>query len=63
MFFFYFVLSLRLRVFENRMVRKAFGRKMCEVTGDCKWLQNENTRVLCSSPNVEDQIKKNDDVY
>ena len=29
-------------MFENRIVMKVFGRKMCEVTRDCKRLQNEN---------------------
>ena len=42
---------------------KVFGRKMCEVTRDCKRLQNENIRGLCSSPNTEDQIKKKESTF
>jgi len=45
-------------VFENRIVMTAFGCKMYELTRDCKRLQNENIRGLCSSSNTEDQIKK-----
>jgi hypothetical protein len=35
---FNFVPSLRLSVFENMIVRKVFGHKMYEITGDCKRL-------------------------
>jgi len=31
----------RLRVFENRVLRRVFGPKRDEVTGECKILQNE----------------------
>jgi hypothetical protein len=41
-----------LRVFENRMLRRIFGPKMDEVTGECRNLQNEELSDLYSSANI-----------
>ena len=46
----------RLRVFENRVVRKIFGPKRDEVTGEWRKLHNEELNDLYFSP--VDQIKK-----
>jgi len=40
----------RLRVFENRVLRRIFGPKRDEVTGECRKLENE-LNDLYSSPN------------
>jgi hypothetical protein len=42
----------RLRVFENRVLRKVFGSKRDEVTGKWKRLHNEEPCNLYSSPNT-----------
>jgi hypothetical protein len=42
----------RLRVFENRVLRRIFGPKRDEVTGECRKLLNEELRDLYSSPNI-----------
>jgi hypothetical protein len=42
----------RLRVFENRMLRKIFGPKRDEVTGEWRRLHNEEFNDLYCSPNV-----------
>jgi hypothetical protein len=42
----------RLRVFENRVLRKMFGPKRDEVTGDFRRLHNEELCDLYSSPNI-----------
>jgi hypothetical protein len=39
----------RLRVFENRVLRRIFGPKMDEVTGECRKLHNEELPDLYSS--------------
>jgi hypothetical protein len=39
-----------LRVFENRVLRRIFGPKRDEVTGDWTKLHNEELRNLYSSP-------------
>jgi hypothetical protein len=46
----------RLRVFENRVLRKMFGPKRDEVTGEWRKLHNEELHILYSSPNIR-QIK------
>jgi hypothetical protein len=47
----------RLRVFENRVMRRIFGPKRDEVTGEWKKLHNEELHILYSSPNIIRQIK------
>jgi hypothetical protein len=47
----------RLRVFENRVLRKLFGPKRHEVTGDWRKLHNRKLHNLYSSPNIIRQIK------
>jgi hypothetical protein len=47
----------RLRVFENRVLRKIFGPKRDEVTGDWKRLHNEGILDVQSSPNIIQVIK------
>jgi hypothetical protein len=42
----------RLRVFENRVLRRIFGPKRDEVTGDWRKLHNEELNDLCYSPNI-----------
>jgi hypothetical protein len=42
----------RLRVFENRVLRRIFGSKGDEVTGGWRKLHNEELHNLYSSPNV-----------
>jgi hypothetical protein len=42
----------RLRVFENRMLRRIFGPKRNEVTGEWRKLHNEGLRDLYSSPSI-----------
>jgi hypothetical protein len=41
----------RLRVFENRVLRRILGPKRDEVTGDWRRLHNEELNDLYSSPN------------
>jgi hypothetical protein len=42
----------RLRVFENRVLRRMFGPKRDEVTGEWRKLHNEELRDLYSSPSI-----------
>jgi hypothetical protein len=42
----------RLRVFENRVLRRVFGPKRHEVTGEWRKLHNEELSDLCSLPNI-----------
>jgi hypothetical protein len=44
-------------VFENRVLRRIFGPKRDEVTGEWKKLHNEELHNLYSSPNIIRQIK------
>ena len=46
-----------LRVFENRVLRRLFGPKRDEVTGEWRKLHNEELNDLCSSPNFIRVIK------
>jgi hypothetical protein len=42
----------RLRVFENRVLRRIFGPKRYEATGEWRRLHNEELNDLYSSPNI-----------
>jgi hypothetical protein len=47
----------RLRFFENRVLRRVFGPKRDEVTGECRRLHNEELNDLYSSPHIIRMIK------
>jgi hypothetical protein len=49
--------EFRLRVFENRVLRKMLGPKRDEATSDWRKLHNEELHDLCSSPNIVQVIK------
>jgi hypothetical protein len=42
----------RLRIFENKVLRRIFGPKRDEVTGDWRRLHNKELYALYSSPNI-----------
>jgi hypothetical protein len=47
----------RLRVFENELLRRIFGPKRNEVTGEWRRLHNEELYALYSSPDIIRVIK------
>jgi hypothetical protein len=47
----------KLRVFENRLLRRIFGPKRDEATGEWRRLHNEELNHLYSSPNIFRVIK------
>jgi hypothetical protein len=47
----------RVRVFENRVLRRIFGPKRDEVTGGCRKLYNEELHSLYSSASIIRMIK------
>jgi hypothetical protein len=47
----------RLRVFENRVLRRIFGPKTDEVTGEWRKMQDVELHNLNSSPDIIRQIK------
>ena len=47
----------RLRVFENKVLRRIFGLKRDEVTGEWRRLHKEELYALYSSPNIIRVIK------
>ncbi|KAJ4438407.1 hypothetical protein ANN_14352 [Periplaneta americana] len=51
------VSTLKLRVFENKVLRKIFGAKSDEVTGEWRKLHNTELHALYSSPDVIRNIK------
>jgi hypothetical protein len=49
--------ELRLRVFENRVLRTILGPKRDEVTGGWRKLHNEELHNLHSSPRIIRMVK------
>jgi hypothetical protein len=49
--------SFRLRVFENRVLRRIFGPTRDEVTGEWRKLHSGELRNLFSSPDIIRQIE------
>jgi len=47
----------RLRVFEKRVLRRIFGPKRDELTGELRQMHNDELNNLCSSPNTIREIK------
>jgi len=47
----------RLRVFEDRVLRRIFGPKRDEVTGEWRKIHNEELRDLYSLPNIVRVVK------
>jgi hypothetical protein len=47
----------RLRVFENRALKRTFGSKRDEVTGEWRKLHNEELNGMYCSPNIVRVIK------
>jgi hypothetical protein len=47
----------RLRVSENRVLRRIFGSKRDKVTGEWRKLHNEELHNLYSSPDIIRQVK------
>jgi hypothetical protein len=47
----------RLRVFENRVLRRIFGPKRDEVTGEWRKFHNEELHNLYSSPDIVRKVK------
>jgi hypothetical protein len=48
----------RLRVFENRVLRRIFGPKRYEVTGEWRKLHNEELHNLYSSRNIIERSRQ-----
>jgi hypothetical protein len=46
-----------MRVFENRILRRIFGPKRDQVTGEWRKFHNEELHILYSFPNIIRQIK------
>jgi hypothetical protein len=47
----------RLRVFENRVLRRIYGSSRDEMTGDGRKLNSEELYNLCFSPNIIRMVK------
>jgi len=53
----YLIYSNRLKVFENRVLRRVFGPRRDELTGEWRKLHNEELRDLYSLPNIVRVVK------
>jgi hypothetical protein len=49
--------EFKLRVFENKVLRRIFGPKRDEVTGEWRRLHNKELYALYTSPNIIRVIK------
>ena len=49
--------ELRLRVLENKVLRKIFGAKKDKITGEWRKLHNAELQALYSSPNIIRSLK------
>ena len=47
----------KLRVFENKVLRKIFGAKRDEITGEWRKLHNAELHALYTSPNIIRNLK------
>jgi hypothetical protein len=47
----------RLKVFENRVLKRIFGLRRNEVTGGCRKMHNKELHNLYSSPSIIRMIK------
>jgi hypothetical protein len=56
-FEYYPIINYSIRVFENKVLRRIFGPKRDEVTGERRKLHNEELHVPYSSPNIVRVIK------
>ena len=54
---YFIVLYYLLRVFENKVLRRIFGPRRDEVTGNWRRLHNEELNDLYASPNIVRVIK------
>jgi len=52
-----FKIDYKIMLFENRVLRRIFGSKREEVTGEWRKLHNEELNYLYSSPNIIPVIK------
>ena len=50
----------RLRVFENRVLRRVFGPKRDELTGEWRKLRNKELNDLYSLPNIVRVVNRNE---
>ena len=50
-----------MRVFENRVLRRIFGPKRDEITGE--WRKLRKNLIICTTYYSHDQIKKNEMVW
>jgi hypothetical protein len=48
----------RLRVFENRVLRRIFGPKRDEVTGGCRKLHNKELQILVPPPDTAGMVSQ-----